>query len=186
MDIMKQYTVDAFTEHVFHSNPAAACVLEQWSSESLMQNMAIKTTYPKLRLLSKKGLTIICAGSLQGVRLTFAAMQPWQRLSSWWIFMNRRPTKSDSKHVAVSCGGGPCLWVWALSHRPLLVEEAETRQSHCLPSLQPGRNPALPYGGQSSNPCRKRRFVCSFRSIPRRVHLRNFQFSLYKYTIVCS
>lgn len=52
---MKQYTVDAFTEHVFHGNPAAVCVLEQWSSESLMQNMAIENNLFETAFAVKEG-----------------------------------------------------------------------------------------------------------------------------------
>ena len=52
---MKQYTVDAFTEHVFHGNPDAVCVLEQWSSESLMQNMAIENNLSETAFAVKEG-----------------------------------------------------------------------------------------------------------------------------------
>ena len=37
---MKQYIVDAFTDKVFHGNPAAICVLDQWPEEQLMMNIA--------------------------------------------------------------------------------------------------------------------------------------------------
>ena len=39
---MKQYTVDAFTDEVFKGNPAAVCILENWISEELMQNITIE------------------------------------------------------------------------------------------------------------------------------------------------
>ena len=29
---MKQYVVDAFTDHVFAGNPAAVCVMDKWLS----------------------------------------------------------------------------------------------------------------------------------------------------------
>lgn len=37
---MKQYIVDAFTDKVFHGNPAAVCVMEQWPEEQLMKCIA--------------------------------------------------------------------------------------------------------------------------------------------------
>ncbi|MFS4466381.1 PhzF family phenazine biosynthesis protein [Maribacter sp. 2210JD10-5] len=39
---MKQkiYQIDAFTDHVFSGNPAAVCILENWISDKLMQNIA--------------------------------------------------------------------------------------------------------------------------------------------------
>lgn len=36
---MKQYIVDAFTDHVFSGNPAAVCVMESWPEEALMQGI---------------------------------------------------------------------------------------------------------------------------------------------------
>jgi PhzF family phenazine biosynthesis protein len=37
---MKYYVVDAFAEKVFEGNPAGVCVLEQWLTDDLMQNIA--------------------------------------------------------------------------------------------------------------------------------------------------
>ena len=37
---MKSYIVDAFTDTLFKGNPAAVCVLDEWLSDSLMQNIA--------------------------------------------------------------------------------------------------------------------------------------------------
>lgn len=39
---MRQFVVDAFTDTVFKGNPAAICVLEQWPSEELMQDIAVE------------------------------------------------------------------------------------------------------------------------------------------------
>ena len=38
---MKQYVADAFTNKVFKGNPAAVCVLEDWPSDELMQNIVM-------------------------------------------------------------------------------------------------------------------------------------------------
>lgn len=37
---MKQYIVDAFTDRIFHGNPAAVCVLEQWLPDEIMMKIA--------------------------------------------------------------------------------------------------------------------------------------------------
>ncbi len=37
---MKQYVVDAFTDRLFAGNQAAVCVMEEWISDELMQNIA--------------------------------------------------------------------------------------------------------------------------------------------------
>lgn len=52
---MKQYVVDAFTDKVFHGNPAAICVLEQWPSEELMVNMAIENNLSETAFVVKEG-----------------------------------------------------------------------------------------------------------------------------------
>ena len=36
----KIYQIDAFTDKVFSGNPAAVCILENWISDDLMQNIA--------------------------------------------------------------------------------------------------------------------------------------------------
>lgn len=38
--VLKQYIVDAFSEEVFKGNPAAVCILSEWLSDTLMQNIA--------------------------------------------------------------------------------------------------------------------------------------------------
>lgn len=37
---MKQYVVDAFTDHIFGGNPAAVCVLDTWPTDELMMSLA--------------------------------------------------------------------------------------------------------------------------------------------------
>jgi PhzF family phenazine biosynthesis protein len=37
---IKLYQVDAFTERLFHGNPAAVCILDEWLDEQLMLNIA--------------------------------------------------------------------------------------------------------------------------------------------------
>lgn len=52
---MKQYIVDAFTDTVFHGNPAAVCILEQFLSEDLMIQMASENNLSETAFAVKKG-----------------------------------------------------------------------------------------------------------------------------------
>lgn len=52
---MKQYIVDAFTDKIFHGNPAAICVLEQWPSEELMMNITIENNLSETAFAVKDG-----------------------------------------------------------------------------------------------------------------------------------
>ena len=36
---MKQYIVDAFSDRVFHGNPAAICILDQWLPQEQMMDI---------------------------------------------------------------------------------------------------------------------------------------------------
>lgn len=37
--INRQYVVDAFTDQIFHGNPAAVCILSKWLPEEIMMAM---------------------------------------------------------------------------------------------------------------------------------------------------
>ena len=39
-NMIKQFIADAFTDKVFHGNPAAICLPERWPDEKLMQDIA--------------------------------------------------------------------------------------------------------------------------------------------------
>lgn len=39
---MRQYVIDAFTDHVFAGNPAAVCVMDQWLDEAKMMAITIE------------------------------------------------------------------------------------------------------------------------------------------------
>ncbi len=53
--ITRQYIIDAFTDKVFHGNPAAICILEQWPSGELMLNMAVENNLSETAFAVKKG-----------------------------------------------------------------------------------------------------------------------------------
>ena len=52
---MRCYVVDAFAEHIFEGNPAAVCVLEQWLSDEMMQNIAIENNLSETAFTVKEG-----------------------------------------------------------------------------------------------------------------------------------
>ena len=52
---MKQYIVDAFTDKVFHGNPAAVCVMEAWLPDEIMQNIAIENSLSETAFVVREG-----------------------------------------------------------------------------------------------------------------------------------
>lgn len=52
---MKQYIVDAFTDKVFHGNPAAICILDKWIDDNTMQNIAIENNLSETAFAVKEG-----------------------------------------------------------------------------------------------------------------------------------
>lgn len=51
---MKQFIVDAFTDKVFHGNQAAVCVLENWISDDLMENIAVENNFSETAFTVKE------------------------------------------------------------------------------------------------------------------------------------
>ncbi|TDQ34593.1 PhzF family phenazine biosynthesis protein [Aureibacillus halotolerans] len=51
---MKCYIVDAFAERLFEGNPAAVCVLDEWISAELMQNIAIENNLSETAFVVKQ------------------------------------------------------------------------------------------------------------------------------------
>lgn len=52
---MKCYVVDAFTDTVFKGNPAAVCVLENWLSDELMQEIAKENNLSETAFAVRRG-----------------------------------------------------------------------------------------------------------------------------------
>ncbi len=52
---MKQYVVDAFTDEVFHGNPAAICILEEWIPEDLMMNITRENNFSETAFAVREG-----------------------------------------------------------------------------------------------------------------------------------
>ncbi|WP_028402061.1 PhzF family phenazine biosynthesis protein [Ectobacillus panaciterrae] len=52
---MKCYVVDAFAEKVFEGNPAAICIMEEWLSDDMMQNIAAENNLSETAFAVKEG-----------------------------------------------------------------------------------------------------------------------------------
>lgn len=51
---MKQYIVDAFTDEVFHGNPAAVCVMDKWPEEKWMMQLAAENNLSETAFIVKE------------------------------------------------------------------------------------------------------------------------------------
>lgn len=51
---MKQYIVDAFSDRVFHGNPAAICILDQWLPQEQMMDITRENNLSKTAFAVKK------------------------------------------------------------------------------------------------------------------------------------
>ena len=49
------YQVDAFTQRVFHGNPAAVCPLEQWLDDKQLQSIAAENNLPETAYIVRQG-----------------------------------------------------------------------------------------------------------------------------------
>ena len=52
---MRQYVIDAFTDHVFAGNPAAVCVMDKWLDEEKMMAITIENNLSETAYLRKTG-----------------------------------------------------------------------------------------------------------------------------------
>ena len=51
---IKQYVVDAFTNHLFSGNPAAVCILDEWLPDATLQNIATENNLSETAFLVKE------------------------------------------------------------------------------------------------------------------------------------
>jgi len=52
---MKQYIVDAFTDHIFGGNPAAVCLLECDLPDELLQKIACENNFSETAFVMREG-----------------------------------------------------------------------------------------------------------------------------------
>ncbi len=48
------FQVDAFTDKVFHGNPAAVCILSEWLNDELLQAIAVENNYSETAFIIEK------------------------------------------------------------------------------------------------------------------------------------
>jgi PhzF family phenazine biosynthesis protein len=48
------YQVDAFTDKLFHGNPAGVCIFEEWPKDILMQNIAVENNLTETAFIIQK------------------------------------------------------------------------------------------------------------------------------------
>lgn len=51
---IKLFQADAFTDKIFHGNPAAVCILEEWIAAEIMQNIAAENNLAETAFIVKK------------------------------------------------------------------------------------------------------------------------------------
>ena len=52
---MRQYVIDAFTDHVFAGNPAAVCVMDRWLDEAKMMAITIENNLSETAFAVREG-----------------------------------------------------------------------------------------------------------------------------------
>lgn len=52
---VRQYVIDAFTDHVFAGNPAAVCVMDKWLDEEKMMAITIENNLSETAFAVKEG-----------------------------------------------------------------------------------------------------------------------------------
>ncbi len=55
MERIKLYQIDAFTDKLFHGNPAAVCFLQKWLNDELMQAIALEKNLSETAFVVKNG-----------------------------------------------------------------------------------------------------------------------------------
>lgn len=52
---IRQYVIDAFTDHVFAGNPAAVCVMDRWLGEAKMMAITIENNLSETAFAVREG-----------------------------------------------------------------------------------------------------------------------------------
>ena len=74
---MRQYVIDAFTDHVFAGNPAAVCVMDHWLDEKTMMAITNENNLPETAFAVKEGEKYHLRGSCPAERSACAVMPRW-------------------------------------------------------------------------------------------------------------
>ena len=74
---MRQYVIDAFTEHVFAGNPAAVCVMDAWLPEDTMMKITLENNLSETAFAVREGEKYHLRWFTPVGRSTCAATPPW-------------------------------------------------------------------------------------------------------------
>lgn len=77
---MKQYIVDAFTNQIFHGNPAAVCVMDHWLSDALMMAIAKENNLSETAFVVKEPNGYHLRWFTPGGEIDCVVMPRWQSL----------------------------------------------------------------------------------------------------------
>ena len=103
---MKQYVIDAFTDHVFAGNPAAVCVMDAWLPEDTMMAITRENNLSETAFAVKEGGTsTTCGGSppaairlLRPLKASRSMPRPcWEKMvsiRSWTHWLQYRSRES--------------------------------------------------------------------------------------------
>ena len=138
---MRQYVVDAFTDHVFAGNPAAICVMDRWLDEKTMMAMAdaMNGAMPKAAYM---GRDLLCVFDDEETVRRMTVDQEKVRALDGLLLHATAPGKdvdcvsrsfAPKCNVAEDpvCGSGHChivpYWVKALGKDSLVAYQASPR-----------------------------------------------------------
>lgn len=102
--ILKIYQVDAFTNKLFHGNPAAIVPLEEWLSEELMQQIAMENNLAETAFFvpsNKNGIDFEIRWFTPAIEINLCGHAT---LASAWILYNKLGFKKEQ--LVFSCQSG--------------------------------------------------------------------------------
>lgn len=75
--MIKQFIADAFTDKIFHGNPAAICLPERWPNDKLMQDITFENRLSETAFVVKEDRAGNSDGLRREAKSICAAMQHW-------------------------------------------------------------------------------------------------------------
>ena len=99
---MKYFVVDAFAEKVFEGNPAGVCVMNDWISDELMQNIAIENNLSETAFAVKEASQYRLRWFTPGGEINLCGHAT---LATAFIIMNFYEQQLDTVHFHTLSGG---------------------------------------------------------------------------------
>ena len=75
--MIKQFIADAFTDKIFHGNPAAICLPERWPDDKLMQDIASENNLSETAFVVKEDSGWKLDGLRRAAKSICAGTQHW-------------------------------------------------------------------------------------------------------------